>query len=427
MKFGLSEIKPSPNGKIIVPDVMHFVWVGDSNQINSKYIEVWAKVNKNKRIYLWLDQNTSLCNLFHDSIKTHVLSMELENKPDIEMRLKNDAFDYIYPKLKEGCVFDELVVEFLSHNNINYNDSTTCIFDSCIETKHVQIKSIQELFVPEFSDFMKYYYYEIILRGNLASASDIVRLLIIYLYGGVYIDVDTLPYTDYVFKELNNFLESEKIIEDDFLLLMKTKYLLKELSLLDFPVDEYFDHYKGAADYQSVLNKHKKIQQLLESDSSGFNLDKIIPLGQLYVHENLLAIGSLRRLRGIYFNNFIISHPRSKAVRIILRTMKKRYRFLEKNHCIFAFYKGNNQVRYLSRILMWRTELINRNYCVTSALTGPGLIVEVLLGLAYELLKLDCLIEPSTVAEHFQDEKYGIALFQHNLDTPDGLYSSWRK
>lgn len=427
MKFGLSEIKPSPNKKVAVPDVMHFVWVGDSNQINLKYIDIWAKVNKSKEVYLWLDKNTSLCDLFHESIKKHILSSELESKYDIETRMKNDAFNYIFPKLQEGFVFDALVLEFLSDKNIPYDESATHTLDLCIENKRVKIKNIEDLFIPEFSEFIKYYYYEIILRGNLASASDIVRLLIIYLYGGVYIDVDTLPYTDNAFAELNHFLESEKIVEDDFLLLMKTKYILRELSLLDFPDNEYYDHYKGPTDPERVINKHQKIQQLLESGSTGFSLDKIIPLGQLSVYKNLLAIGSLRRLKGIYFNNFIASHPGSKAVRIILHTMKKRYRFLEINNCIFDVFKGGKKIDYLSRILTWRTELTNRDYCVTSVLTGPGLIIEVLLGLAYELLDLDDLIDPSTVAEYFQDEKYGIALFQHNLDTPDGLNSSWRK
>ncbi len=238
-------------------------------------------------------------------------------------------------------------------------------------------------------------------------------------------DVDTLPNIDNIFKRLNQFIEKEKIVEDDFLLLFKTKSILKRLSLLNLVDNEYLNHYKDKIGTDK--NKHKKIQELIELDVAEFSLRNVLPLGKMYVHKNLLAIGSIRRLKGIYFNNFISSHSNSKAVKIILRTMKKRYRFLEKNNCIFDCYKGDKKNNYLSRILTWRTELITKDYCVTSVLSGPGLIIEVLLGLAYVLLDFDHSTEPFSIAEYMQNDKYGIVLFQHNLDTPDGLYSSWRK
>ncbi|HBL7332393.1 TPA: glycosyl transferase, partial [Serratia marcescens] len=171
----------------------------------------------------------------------------------------------------------------------------------------------------------------------------------------------------------------------------------------------------------------EEIKRLIELDLADFSLDMILPLGETYVHKNLLALGSLRRFKGVYFNNFISSHQKSKAVRIILRVMKKRYRFLERNNCIFDCYIDDGSRCYLTRILPWRSELTTRNYCVTSVLTGPGLIVEVLLGLAYKAFNIGCLIEPSSIAEYMQNPDFGIALFQHTIDTPDGAYSTWRK
>jgi len=424
MKYELLDVTKFQHKKIVVPDIINFVWVGDANQANMEYIDIWKKTNKDKKIYLWCDENTSLCNLLHDSIREYVFSTDLKNKSDAELCLKNDAFNFIFTKLLKGGFFDELVVEFLSKYNIPHHLIKGSALNSRVDKSGIVIKKIADLFCCEFSDFMRFYYYEIILRCNLASASDIVRLLIIYQHGGIYIDVDTLPYTDNIFTRLNQFLEKEKIVEDDYLLLFKTKCILKKLSLLDFADNEYVNHHKDVIGTEK--NKHQKIQELIELDVAEFSLRNVLPLGKMYVHKNLLAIGSLRRLKGIYFNNFMSSHPCSKAVRIILHTMKKRYRFLEKNNCIFDCYKSDRKASYLSRILTWRTELITKDYCVTSVLTGPGLIIEVLLGLAYELLDLESL-EPSSVAEYFQNDKYGIALFQHNLDTPEGLHSSWRK
>src|SRR5471030_3029429 len=425
MKYRLSEINISQHGKIHVPNVIHFVWVGDTNRVNMEYIDIWKKTNKDKEVYFWHDEHASLCNLLHDAIREYVLLNDFDNNVHAEIWMKNKAFNYIFPKLKDRFYFNDLVVNFLLDNNIPYNCLTSSVLNPRLENEDFIVKNISELFSSELCDFMRYYYYEIILRTNLASASDIVRLLILYQYGGVYIDVDTRPYTDNVFDRLNQYLEKEKVREDDSLLLFKTKSILKKLSILDFSDGDYLNNFKNETDVER--DKYHKILELIELDIAEFSLKKILPLGNMYVHKNLLAIGSLRRLKGIYFNNFISSHPGSKVVKIILRTMKKRYAFLEKNNCIFDYYKGGEEAKYLTRILTWRTELINREYCVTSVLSGPGLIVEVLLGIAYELLDFECVTEPSFIAEYMQNDKFGIALFQHNLDTPDGIYSSWRK
>jgi len=244
MKHKLSEINLSLDRKIPVADIIHFVWIGDINHLNTNYIKIWQKSNSGKKINLWCDENSSLCNFFHDSIREYVFSTDLKNKSDAELCLKNDAFNFIFTKLLKGGVFDELVVDFLSKYNIPYHLKKGSALNPRFEKSGIVTKKISDLFCCELSDFMRFYYYEIILRGNLASASDIVRLLIIYLHGGIYIDVDTIPYTDNIFTRLNHFIEKEKIVEDDYLLLFKTKCILKKLCLLDFAENEYFNHYK---------------------------------------------------------------------------------------------------------------------------------------------------------------------------------------
>lgn len=52
--------------------------------------------------------------------------------------------------------------------------------------------------------------------------------------------------------------------------------------------------------------------------------------------------------------------------------------------------------------------------------------MEVLIGLAYQLLDLDDNITPDLVADYMHDKEIGIALFHHNLYTPEGVLSSWR-
>jgi len=414
MKCELSVIQLAAKEKIAVPDIIHFVWVGDSSRLNVDYIDIWQRSNKSKTIYLWLDESSWLCHHFHESIQTYVHNTIAENRAYKEISIKNRAFKDMFPKLKEGYSFDRLVIEFLSGFSLHQGTPARQAINERFQASGIVVKSILELFTPQFDDFMRFYYYEIILRGNLASASDIVRLLILYLHGGIYIDTDTLPCIENAFSRLNHFLACEEIAQDDALLLIKTQSVLKKLSH-SVPADG--EHLRG--------HNNKEIKRLIELDMAEFTFEKIRPLGDIRVYKNLLALGSLRRLKGIYFNHFMASHPQSKSVRMILRVMKKRYRFLEKNACIFGCCNEGTEHEYLSRLLTWRTELMTKNYCVTSALTGPGLILEVLLGLAYQLLDLDD-VDPAFVAEFFQNEHYGIALYQHNLDTPEGYSSTWR-
>lgn len=426
MKKQLSEINCSQEGKIAVPDILHFVWIGDTNQANTDYIDIWRKTNSDKKVYFWCDESTSLCSVLHKSIHDYVLSGDFEDIDSAEKDIKNDAFNYFYPKLKSGVRFDDLVTDFLALRGIPCQSTSNPTLNPWLLSTNVIVRNVMALFTSEFDDFFRYYCYEIILRGNLASASDIIRLLAVYSHGGIYIDVDTLPYMNHIFHRVNQYLTENHISEDDFLLLRKTEAVLRKIKLAAPHSPEELNHH---VDYsQENLNSfYQKINDLIDVDLAEFSLPQISPLGKIYVHKNLLSLGSLKRLKGIYFNNVICSHPNSKAIRIILRTMHKRYRFLENNHSIFDFGSGSGQNKYLSRILNWRSELITRQFYVTPVLTGPGLFVEVLLGLAYTIFELDPLITPSFIAEYMQDEKLGIAFYQHNLDTPEGVTSAWRK
>ena len=221
MKYSLSEIKTSQENKIAVPDIIHFVWVGNTNAINYSYIKIWRKVNKDKLMYLWCDKNTKFIKLLHQSIDEYTFN-DIESSIATNIKIKNSAFNYIFPKLKEGFAFDDLVITFMIKNEIPFKYVPELSLENACEIKDVVKRDISELFsIDDFSHFAMFYYYEIILRGNLASASDIIRLLVIYVFGGIYIDVDTLPSTNDVFLKFNKYVKEQGLIEDDFMFLYK--------------------------------------------------------------------------------------------------------------------------------------------------------------------------------------------------------------
>jgi len=423
MKYTLSDMIISQDKKIRVPELLHFVWIGDNSKAPIQYMELWRKSNLQKKTILWCENDFHLCQVFHETISDYVNNSPNNDKSKLEIQLKNSAFDYVYPKLSRGLRFDDVIDGFFKKHNIPFQITPPHECNTLMTAENLLIKDIGHLFSGEYGVLKRFYYYEIILRGNLASASDIVRLIVIHLFGGTYIDMDTLPCTDSVFKSLNLWKSQQGYVEEDFIKLFKTKKILNKLGLLNVSDDEYINNYASSENslfYNKILSK-------INQDIADFSQSDILPLGTLYVHKNLLSIGAVSELDGIYFNNVISSHPLSKTVHIILRVMKKRYVFLERSDFIFNACKGSEDGSYLSRILSWRTELITKNYCVTSVLTGPGLIVEVLLGLAYELMDAEYLTAPAAIARDMHNEAIGIAFFRHNLHTPEGICSSWMK
>lgn len=74
--------------KILVPNILHFVWIGDLNEVNTHYVEIWREVNKDKAVFFWYDKNSSLCNLLNSSIRDFVNAKEIKDKERLELKIK---------------------------------------------------------------------------------------------------------------------------------------------------------------------------------------------------------------------------------------------------------------------------------------------------------------------------------------------------
>ncbi|MCT4716416.1 glycosyl transferase [Enterobacteriaceae bacterium H18W14] len=421
----MKEAQQGESFKIGVPDALHFVWLGQPCLLHAHYINLWLQVNSDKECHLWHDAGFSLSPNFHQAIARHVRRIYSENFAQHECTIKNHAFTFIYSRLGGQRSFNSLSKEFLLLRGIiDKNDCYHPASTFPALSKRVVVKDITPLFKNHFSQYYKYYCYEVILRNNLASASDIIRLLVLYQRGGVYIDVDTLPYFDNLFLATNRLLKEKGIQDNHFIGLAKTEAVLVKIG-------QHNPNKTNNNDYlqyiKNIKNETKKaLFACINTDIENINTSTIPSLGPVYAYKNLLALASVRRLEGIYFNSVIAACAGAKALSIILRTLAKRYRFLERNNAIFQSVGKTQNVHYLSRLLPWRDEAHNFYHEVTPALTGPGLILEVLLGLAYEIVNLGGDMPPEEVARLMQNDRYGIAFFEHTLDTPTGLYSSWR-
>ncbi|MGQ6414877.1 TcdA/TcdB catalytic glycosyltransferase domain-containing protein, partial [Serratia sp. IR-2025] len=72
--------------KISAPNILHFVWIGDLNELNTHYIEIWRETNKDKEVFFWYDRNASLCNLLNSSIRDFVNTKGIKDKEKSELK-----------------------------------------------------------------------------------------------------------------------------------------------------------------------------------------------------------------------------------------------------------------------------------------------------------------------------------------------------
>ncbi|MBU5412398.1 TcdA/TcdB catalytic glycosyltransferase domain-containing protein [Serratia ureilytica] len=421
-KEAINVLKAKGFKKTKIPDKIHFVWIGDLYYSDMSYIKVWGDFNKDKHLFLWSDPSSSDINDFQQALKLFCDVLPGEN--DI-LRVRNEAFNYIWPKIKEGETFNDAACQFLNEINHGYGELRGGGKDI---SDDINVMDIQELFVNEFVIYKKFYYYELVLRGNFACASDFVRLLILYKYGGIYIDIDTLPYIDNVYQKTNNLLNKHDIRHDESVYLAKTHAFLCVFNYINEDVMGLNKYLKrvGGIDAAEV----GEICEAMISDLDSGNRSQIAALGDVFVYDNLISISTVKFIHGVFFNNIIASAPGSRLLKNLLKRVEFNFRYIESNKGIFG---GDPKVSYskdkhtaFSFLLNYRHDVISKDEFVTLYLSGPMLISNTIYRVICGLTGLHRILSIENLARLMQSEALGIGFQKQTLDTPLGISSAWR-
>ena len=411
------KIEDMPNlSKVMIPKELHFIWIGSFDELNTDYIKIWAKVNNNYNTNIWMDEKSSFCHIFNKSLNKYAEKNGLSSIIEI----RNSAFNYIYDKVVNGFSFNVAANEFLKISKIPVIKEEKKIKSNYYDFEYVK-RDIQVLFENINSiSFKKYYYYELILRGNLACASDIIRLLILLNEGGMYIDVDTLPLISPVFIKTNNYLNENKIDDNEYIELAKSDSFVNFFYNKDIESKEAIIYLKNT---NLTSSQQYDVFSLISQDLKKANVDMIPKLGDIYVYNNYLLLSTIKNLKAVFFNNIIISVSGSKFIKCILSEIKSNYTLLEQSNCLYCFEPS---VRYPSEICSYRSNSRLTNIKVTMSLTGPQLIFNLLIEESKKVLKLDNDADIHLLACFLQKNETGFSFEEQTLDTPMGLNSSWR-
>src|SRR6185437_12733806 len=128
-------------------------------------------------------------------------------------------------------------------------------------------------------------------------------------------------------------------------------------------------------------------------------------------------------------NNIVIANAQSKAVKIVLLEMRHRYRYLERMGAVEIASAEELPLdnSYKGRLLNYRFDALDDRPNVTVILTGPGLILEVVMGLGYSLLRLDDQVAPISLSYALYSRKIGIAFMEQTFHTYDHSQSTWMR
>jgi hypothetical protein len=409
-----------PVGAKVLNDLF-FVWVGCIKSTALEYIDIWKGViGAAGSIRIYYDSHFLLFN-FYKAIFNLVCGVNAATAGsrvvELQGRFKSEIDRYV----DEGHTFDQALI--LVVKKTHHAESLTLEKELDLARSYISGLSKSYCFIDVRKDFSlfyddffyKVYQQELMLRANAAAAVDVLRLLILYKYGGVYVDVDTLPSLTYVYGPLSSqaSFNIQNIVRSEYFL-RRCRKMNGPGGDLDFNIEQY----------EEYLDK-KNRQLLLDIKKQALLWDGVLLARPVFMaHENLLSMAALET-QYEYNNNILAAVKKSKLVRIALREIRRRYEFIFR-HGFDVKPGGEGGVgHYLYRLSNYRYDTMNAKENVTLFLTGPILLLEVLLGVAYEVLSLKKTISPLALSYALRLDCIAIACNEHTCYTPEHMKSSW--
>ncbi|MCG9676628.1 hypothetical protein L1D33_24310 [Vibrio chagasii] len=431
----ISWLKPA---NLVKLETVFFVWIGCLGERQLEYFDVWEEICQgdtfvyyDSRCLLASEIEGVLCRIHHCS-----------HKDADFIKYQSDWFEAFIESQEEHL--DEWLID---HTRVYDADIATELEHKLYRARHryyqltklvsmLDIASIESLFMFNGFDLEPYYLYEVVLRNNLAAASDIIRLLVLYHQGGMYVDFDTLPSFEHCFPKTNrrfpewvsnnmvDVLKSELIMN-----VFRTQQLTRfarcqgDHMLVESIVETFFDD-----DKEQISSLYEDVAEITE--------DKLFyPFVLPLVYEEGLALTKAKNSMGEFNNNILIAPKGSKLIRIILMMMISRYRYMEDNGIIFddifnpiKVDAGNNEENdeYWHRFAAYRYDHLCSSDNVTLFLSGPSLVLEVLISLAYDVFNIEgC--DPNSVALAMSHPSLMMAFEHQTQFTAEHMRSTWQR
>lgn len=423
--------------KVSIPNIIHFIWFGELNHDHVNYMQIWANSNTGSDINLWYDSKCFLSHEFHEILKMHCKQKGRKSYECSLLKIQNEAYNFIKIHAEINLSFDEACIRFLVEKDLCdellIRQKLITVRDAfekhCYKINKVDFRKVID---KENETIKEIYELEMYLRGNLAAASDIARLVILRQHGGLYIDVDTLPAFEGIFNKTYRYDGDNDFYLDKIVDALKMEAVLSELYARGLIPFENSKKVMDSRAYNQVpSDEREQLEKLIcciQNDVTKVNDNDFFKSTYVpKVYRNLATISTEQNVDGVFYSNVIGCEKDSKFINILMREMLKRYNYIKKKN--FIFLDGRiaipNEEHFYSRFLEYRFDEFKKSSFVTIPLSGPGLFVEVMLGISYNILKLDSFTSPMFISSLLQNETMGIGFHAQSMHTPESLDSSW--
>lgn len=237
-----TDLPKSNKNNNFVTHNLHTVWIGGPlPDITKSYLKVWRDINPDYTHITWIDTDNKFVALYNNAVKE---LREYTLKQYLVGDSNTTANDYYDQAVKIERGIRENV--YLPHGNDIERIKTIkkiagSLGDNKVQEYRTKIETIESSFVEMIDGQQGHYQYvsalfeqfsemdnlratalkqiyerEINDRGNLAAASDILRLVALQTQGGVYIDTDLLPLVDWdLLNETGDFPASENTTSEN--------------------------------------------------------------------------------------------------------------------------------------------------------------------------------------------------------------------
>jgi hypothetical protein len=423
-------------------NALTFIWIGSIGIHGLRNILIWKQANPRYRVNFWFDSHSLLASHYSRLLRDWN-GLNISTNSDL-IRFQNDAYSDLRSMIAGGLTFDEALIRiFLQKGDGRIGRQLESDLQQAKRfyqalAHHLHLCDVQDHAATIMDDeFRHYYFREIALRGNLAAASDILRLHVIQHFGGVYIDCDTLPSLDHVFTRTGSYCRRHNISFAFIDVLKSEMFTRKVAAWMDFPELEDAPKHDAATREADILaitdhlrNHYGDVGALIVQDVDALALENAFrPLDEIRLFDQGLLLTGDPHNRNCFNNNVIIANAQSKAIRIILLEMRHRYRYLDRMGAVDITTEGQlpRDQTYMARLLNYRFDALDGQPNVTVILTGPGLIFEVLMGLGFSILKLDNDVSPISLSYALYSRKIGVAFMDQTFHTYDHSQSTWMR
>lgn len=400
------------NNLIDIDNNIFFVWIGTLDILKFEYLKVWEHCSVS--ITIWIDSRTKLYGLHR-----YILEKISKTTSKSLIEVQNDF--YLYCEINDKLSFDEALEAYA----LSFRKSFSKIIElqkskfnsslSYLSLKY-NIKDIaKKLDLENFND---YYKLEVVLRGNLCAASDIVRLKILYTFGGIYVDVDTLPYLSQ--NESKEILDIKEKVNGNLVDIILSNLIIQKHFNINAISSSMSDKILLIVNFFDLVDKRINKQILKFVDNWGMNK---LSFQKIHCHKNGIKISSNANNIQEFNNNIIASVPHSKLLKIILNELDRRYKYIIKQGYTQVHPKKNSRkTEYYERLRNYRMDGIEDEY-VTLILSGPTLILETVLGCAYKVFDVD--VEAYELSLALRHSVFGIGINKQVMFTIEHINSNW--